>query len=179
MDFNCSSGRDKICTVWDLKQQKAKRTIPVYEVRLWKWGKSSYLLENTATPYLYVLAFSAGGRGYCYSARKSGFLSDWSKETKAAFHHRWQQRLISIMICSVSVFLSLMLLPSSLKAYCECGTPTQHVASLARPSLVPLQRMKRGKGMRRRRRPITPAVWRISSFCPPPWDWLQSQRNTT
>lgn len=26
-----SSGRDKICTVWDLKTQKAKRTIPVYE----------------------------------------------------------------------------------------------------------------------------------------------------
>uniref|UniRef100_A0A4W6DU19 Transducin beta like 3 n=1 Tax=Lates calcarifer TaxID=8187 RepID=A0A4W6DU19_LATCA len=26
-----SSGRDKICTVWDLKTQKAKRTVPVYE----------------------------------------------------------------------------------------------------------------------------------------------------
>uniref|UniRef100_A0A8C3AQB2 Transducin beta like 3 n=1 Tax=Cyclopterus lumpus TaxID=8103 RepID=A0A8C3AQB2_CYCLU len=26
-----SSGRDKICTVWDLKAQKAKRTVPVYE----------------------------------------------------------------------------------------------------------------------------------------------------
>lgn len=30
--FICSSGRDKICTVWDLKSQKAKRTVPVYEV---------------------------------------------------------------------------------------------------------------------------------------------------
>lgn len=29
----CSSGRDKICTVWDLKSQQAKRTVPVYEVR--------------------------------------------------------------------------------------------------------------------------------------------------
>uniref|UniRef100_A0AAX7TS94 U3 small nucleolar RNA-associated protein 13 C-terminal domain-containing protein n=1 Tax=Astatotilapia calliptera TaxID=8154 RepID=A0AAX7TS94_ASTCA len=26
-----SSGRDKICTVWDLKTRKAKRTVPVYE----------------------------------------------------------------------------------------------------------------------------------------------------
>lgn len=26
-----SSGRDKICTVWDLKKRKAKRTVPVYE----------------------------------------------------------------------------------------------------------------------------------------------------
>lgn len=26
-----SSGRDKICTVWDLKTQKVKRTVPVYE----------------------------------------------------------------------------------------------------------------------------------------------------
>ncbi|KAM3598149.1 uncharacterized protein V6R79_014238 [Siganus canaliculatus] len=26
-----SSGRDKICTVWDLKSRKAKRTVPVYE----------------------------------------------------------------------------------------------------------------------------------------------------
>ncbi|KAM9844227.1 transducin beta-like protein 3 [Aulostomus maculatus] len=26
-----SSGRDKICTVWDLKTQKAKRTVPIYE----------------------------------------------------------------------------------------------------------------------------------------------------
>uniref|UniRef100_A0A8D3CRK1 Transducin beta like 3 n=1 Tax=Scophthalmus maximus TaxID=52904 RepID=A0A8D3CRK1_SCOMX len=26
-----SSGRDKICTVWDLKTKKAKRTVPVYE----------------------------------------------------------------------------------------------------------------------------------------------------
>ncbi|KAL7860468.1 hypothetical protein AOLI_G00168170 [Acnodon oligacanthus] len=26
-----SSGRDKICTVWDLKQRKEKRTVPVYE----------------------------------------------------------------------------------------------------------------------------------------------------
>ncbi|CAG11456.1 unnamed protein product, partial [Tetraodon nigroviridis] len=30
-DTMVSSGRDKICTVWDLKQQKAKRTIPIYE----------------------------------------------------------------------------------------------------------------------------------------------------
>lgn len=33
--FICSSGRDKICTVWNLKGRKAKRTVPVYEVRLW------------------------------------------------------------------------------------------------------------------------------------------------
>lgn len=26
-----SSGRDKVCTVWDLKSRKAKRTVPVYE----------------------------------------------------------------------------------------------------------------------------------------------------
>lgn len=31
---SCSSGRDKICTVWDLKTRKAKRTVPVYEVSL-------------------------------------------------------------------------------------------------------------------------------------------------
>lgn len=37
LDFSCdghtmiSSGRDKICTVWDLKSQKVKRTVPVYE----------------------------------------------------------------------------------------------------------------------------------------------------
>uniref|UniRef100_A0A674MQ57 Transducin beta like 3 n=1 Tax=Takifugu rubripes TaxID=31033 RepID=A0A674MQ57_TAKRU len=30
-DTMISSGRDKICTVWDLKQQNAKRAIPVYE----------------------------------------------------------------------------------------------------------------------------------------------------
>ncbi|XP_059204827.1 transducin beta-like protein 3 [Centropristis striata] len=30
-DTMVSSGRDKICTVWDLKTQKAKRTVPVYE----------------------------------------------------------------------------------------------------------------------------------------------------
>lgn len=30
-DTMVSSGRDKICTVWDLKAQKAKRTVPVYE----------------------------------------------------------------------------------------------------------------------------------------------------
>ena len=30
----CSSGRDKICTVWDLKTRTATRTVPVYEVRL-------------------------------------------------------------------------------------------------------------------------------------------------
>ncbi|KAE8283138.1 Transducin beta-like protein 3 [Larimichthys crocea] len=30
-DTMVSSGRDKICTVWDLKSQKAKRTVPVYE----------------------------------------------------------------------------------------------------------------------------------------------------
>ncbi|KAM7372061.1 hypothetical protein PAMP_009256 [Pampus punctatissimus] len=30
-DTMISSGRDKICTVWDLKTQKAKRTVPVYE----------------------------------------------------------------------------------------------------------------------------------------------------
>lgn len=34
--FICSSGRDKICTVWDLKTKKAKRAVPVYEVGLWK-----------------------------------------------------------------------------------------------------------------------------------------------
>ena len=32
--FVCSSGRDKICTVWDLETRKAKRTVPVYEVRM-------------------------------------------------------------------------------------------------------------------------------------------------
>lgn len=31
-----SSGRDKVCTVWDLKSRKAKRTVPVYEVKLFK-----------------------------------------------------------------------------------------------------------------------------------------------
>uniref|UniRef100_A0A7N6FE52 U3 small nucleolar RNA-associated protein 13 C-terminal domain-containing protein n=1 Tax=Anabas testudineus TaxID=64144 RepID=A0A7N6FE52_ANATE len=31
MIFVYSSGRDKICTVWDLKNRKAKRTVPVYE----------------------------------------------------------------------------------------------------------------------------------------------------
>ncbi|KAJ0041743.1 hypothetical protein NL108_007394, partial [Boleophthalmus pectinirostris] len=37
LSFSCdgqtmiSSGRDKICTVWDLKTQKVKRTVPVYE----------------------------------------------------------------------------------------------------------------------------------------------------
>lgn len=31
--FICSSGRDQICTVWDLKTRKATRTVPVYEVR--------------------------------------------------------------------------------------------------------------------------------------------------
>ncbi|XP_061741160.1 transducin beta-like protein 3 [Nerophis ophidion] len=30
-DTMISSGRDKICTVWDLKSQTAKRTVPVYE----------------------------------------------------------------------------------------------------------------------------------------------------
>ncbi|CAJ1076526.1 transducin beta-like protein 3 [Xyrichtys novacula] len=30
-DTMISSGRDKICTVWDLKTKKAKRTVPVYE----------------------------------------------------------------------------------------------------------------------------------------------------
>uniref|UniRef100_A0A7N6B2A9 U3 small nucleolar RNA-associated protein 13 C-terminal domain-containing protein n=1 Tax=Anabas testudineus TaxID=64144 RepID=A0A7N6B2A9_ANATE len=30
-DTMISSGRDKICTVWDLKNRKAKRTVPVYE----------------------------------------------------------------------------------------------------------------------------------------------------
>ncbi|XP_029014911.1 transducin beta-like protein 3 [Betta splendens] len=30
-DTVISSGRDKICTVWDLKTRKAKRTVPVYE----------------------------------------------------------------------------------------------------------------------------------------------------
>ncbi|XP_015242994.1 PREDICTED: transducin beta-like protein 3 [Cyprinodon variegatus] len=30
-DTMVSSGRDKICTVWDLKSQQAKRTVPVYE----------------------------------------------------------------------------------------------------------------------------------------------------
>ncbi|XP_028267812.1 transducin beta-like protein 3 [Parambassis ranga] len=30
-DTMVSSGRDKICTVWDLKTRKAKRTVPVYE----------------------------------------------------------------------------------------------------------------------------------------------------
>nr|XP_020491885.1 transducin beta-like protein 3 [Labrus bergylta] len=30
-DTMISSGRDKICTVWDLKTNKAKRTVPVYE----------------------------------------------------------------------------------------------------------------------------------------------------
>ncbi|KAM6965774.1 transducin beta-like protein 3 [Tautogolabrus adspersus] len=30
-DTMVSSGRDKICTVWDLKTKKAKRTVPVYE----------------------------------------------------------------------------------------------------------------------------------------------------
>ncbi|XP_053194278.1 transducin beta-like protein 3 [Scomber japonicus] len=30
-DTMISSGRDKICTVWDLKTQKAKRTVPIYE----------------------------------------------------------------------------------------------------------------------------------------------------
>uniref|UniRef100_A0A3Q3W6A1 U3 small nucleolar RNA-associated protein 13 C-terminal domain-containing protein n=1 Tax=Mola mola TaxID=94237 RepID=A0A3Q3W6A1_MOLML len=34
-----SSGRDNICTVWDLESRKAKRTVPVYEVRL-KWFAS-------------------------------------------------------------------------------------------------------------------------------------------
>ncbi|XP_061605673.1 transducin beta-like protein 3 [Phyllopteryx taeniolatus] len=30
-DTMISSGRDKICTVWDLKSQTAKRTVPIYE----------------------------------------------------------------------------------------------------------------------------------------------------
>lgn len=30
--FVDSSGRDKICTVWDLVKKKAKRTVPVFEV---------------------------------------------------------------------------------------------------------------------------------------------------
>ncbi|XP_062840755.1 transducin beta-like protein 3 [Trichomycterus rosablanca] len=30
-DTLVSSGRDKVCTVWDLKQRKVKRTVPVYE----------------------------------------------------------------------------------------------------------------------------------------------------
>ncbi|XP_010783847.1 transducin beta-like protein 3 [Notothenia coriiceps] len=33
-DTMVSSGRDKICTVWDLKTKKAKRAVPVYEVGL-------------------------------------------------------------------------------------------------------------------------------------------------
>lgn len=32
--LTCSSGRDKICMVWDLKTRESKRTVPVYEVKL-------------------------------------------------------------------------------------------------------------------------------------------------
>lgn len=103
MCFICSSGRDKICTVWDLKQQTAKRAIPVYEVRLWTRGLSSYLWEITPAPNLPVLSLSAGGGGCHFSSWKSGFLSDRSEEPQVAFHHCWQQRFTSEICGSVFV----------------------------------------------------------------------------
>lgn len=32
--LSCSSGRDKICMVWNLKTRESIRTIPIYEVKL-------------------------------------------------------------------------------------------------------------------------------------------------
>lgn len=43
--FDCSSGRDKICTVWDLKSRTARRTVPVYEVNSHTLLSSRVVLE--------------------------------------------------------------------------------------------------------------------------------------
>lgn len=32
--LTCSSGRDKICMVWNLETRESKRTVPIYEVKL-------------------------------------------------------------------------------------------------------------------------------------------------
>lgn len=50
-----SSGRDKVCTVWDLKSRKAKRTVPVYEVKRFK--SFLFLKEKKRLSCSFIIVF--------------------------------------------------------------------------------------------------------------------------